>query len=99
MKSTARERITIGFRILSVIVSSTRGLKIVACAASIQSCLMDDPQFNEPRLALNRIYTRLGDKGDTSLVGGQRVAKDALRIESYGTVDELNAFVGLAGVT
>jgi cob(I)alamin adenosyltransferase len=52
--------------------------------------------FNEPRLALNRIYTRRGDQGETSLVGGQRVQKDHLRIESYGTVDELNAFVGVA---
>ncbi len=52
--------------------------------------------FNEPRIALNRIYTRLGDSGETSLVGGQRLLKDAPRIECYGTVDELNAFVGLA---
>lgn len=57
---------------------------------------MDEPTFNEPRLALNRIYTRGGDRGDTSLVGGQRVPKDALRIECYGTVDELNAFLGVA---
>jgi cob(I)alamin adenosyltransferase len=55
--------------------------------------------FNEPRLALNRIYTKRGDKGETSLVGGQRVAKDALRIECYGTVDELNAFIGQACAT
>lgn len=53
-----------------------------------------DAPFNEPRLALNRIYTRRGDGGDTTLVGGQRVPKDALRIECYGTVDELNSFVG-----
>lgn len=52
--------------------------------------------FNEPRIALNRIYTRRGDSGETSLAGGQRLPKDALRIECYGTVDELNAFVGLA---
>jgi len=52
--------------------------------------------FNEPRLALNRIYTKGGDRGETSLVGGQRLPKDALRIEAYGTVDELNAFVGAA---
>ena len=57
---------------------------------------MEDKAFNEPRLALNRIYTRRGDAGETSLAGGQRVAKDSLRIESYGTVDELNAFVGAA---
>jgi cob(I)alamin adenosyltransferase len=56
-------------------------------------------KFNEPRIALNRIYTRAGDGGLTRLVGGQRVAKDDLRIEAYGTVDELNAFTGLARVT
>ena len=55
--------------------------------------------FDEPRIALNRIYTKRGDAGETSLVGGQRVPKDALRIEAYGTVDELNAFVGLAAVS
>jgi cob(I)alamin adenosyltransferase len=60
---------------------------------------MDEKAFREPRLALNRIYTRGGDSGTTSLVGGQRLAKDALRIESYGTVDELNSCVGLASVT
>ncbi len=44
---------------------------------------------------LTRIYTRGGDDGTTSLVGGRRVEKDHLRIESYGTVDELNATIGL----
>jgi cob(I)alamin adenosyltransferase len=57
---------------------------------------VEDPVFSEPRLALNRIYTKLGDAGQTSLAGGQRVPKDDPRIESYGTVDELNAFVALA---
>ena len=52
--------------------------------------------FNEPRLAINRVYTRRGDQGETALVGGQRVRKNALRIEAYGTVDELNSFIGLA---
>jgi cob(I)alamin adenosyltransferase len=60
---------------------------------------MDSQTFNEPRLGLNRIYTKTGDKGETSLVGGQRLPKDALRIEAYGTVDELNAFVGAACLT
>ncbi len=60
---------------------------------------MANETFNEPRIALNRIYTRAGDAGQTQLVGGQRVAKHALSIESYGTVDELNAFVGAARVT
>jgi len=41
-----------------------------------------------------KIYTKTGDAGETALFGGQRVPKDALRIEAYGTVDELNAFLG-----
>jgi cob(I)alamin adenosyltransferase len=45
---------------------------------------------------LTKIYTRSGDKGQTRLVGGQKVAKDSPRIDCYGTVDELNACVGLA---
>ena len=60
---------------------------------------MDDAKFNEPRLALNRIYTKAGDKGQTSLAGGQRISKDARRIDCYGTVDELNAFTGMACVS
>ena len=55
--------------------------------------------FDNPRVALNRIYTKGGDKGETGLAGGQRVPKDSPRIEAYGTVDELNAFIGLASVT
>jgi len=45
---------------------------------------------------LTRIYTRTGDAGETGLVGGQRIKKNALRIEAYGTVDELSTIVGLA---
>jgi cob(I)alamin adenosyltransferase len=45
---------------------------------------------------LTRIYTRTGDDGTTGLVGGQRVKKNALRIETYGTVDELSSVIGLA---
>ena len=43
----------------------------------------------------SKIYTRGGDKGTTSLIGGTRVHKSHLRIESYGTIDELNAHLGL----
>jgi len=60
---------------------------------------MGKETFEEPRLAINRVYTRTGDQGETGLAGGQRVPKDGARIEAYGTVDELNAFLGAARVT
>jgi cob(I)alamin adenosyltransferase len=60
---------------------------------------MDEKPFDDPRIALNRIYTKRGDTGQTSLAGGQRVSKDSARIEAYGTVDELCAFTGLAVVS
>jgi cob(I)alamin adenosyltransferase len=60
---------------------------------------MSKGPFDEPRVAINRVYTRGGDRGETSLAGGQRVPKDGARIEAYGTVDELNSFVGAARVT
>lgn len=47
-------------------------------------------------VVLNRIYTRTGDAGDTALGDGRRVPKNAARVNAYGTVDELNAFVGVA---
>jgi cob(I)alamin adenosyltransferase len=42
-----------------------------------------------------KIYTKTGDKGFTSLIGGTRVSKDNIRIESYGTIDELNSYIGM----
>ena len=42
-----------------------------------------------------KIYTRTGDKGKTALIGGTKVPKNNIRIESYGTIDELNSFIGL----
>jgi cob(I)alamin adenosyltransferase len=47
-------------------------------------------------IRITRVYTRRGDKGDTDLVGGPRVPKDSSRIAAYGTVDELNAALGMA---
>jgi cob(I)alamin adenosyltransferase len=47
-------------------------------------------------VTLNKIYTKSGDKGTTALATGERVPKHALRIESYGTVDETNSVIGVA---
>ena len=47
-------------------------------------------------ISITRVYTRTGDLGETALVGGKRVPKDSPRIAAYGTIDELNAVVGLA---
>lgn len=55
--------------------------------------------YNDPKLAITKVYTKTGDKGTTALVGGQRVPKNHARIEAYGTVDELNSFVGALVVT
>ncbi|MGK3963044.1 cob(I)yrinic acid a,c-diamide adenosyltransferase [Sorangium sp. So ce118] len=55
--------------------------------------------FSAPKITISRVYTRQGDGGQTRLVGGQLVPKDDARIETYGTVDELNALVGAARQT
>jgi cob(I)alamin adenosyltransferase len=47
-------------------------------------------------IRINRVYTRTGDGGQTRLVGGAVVSKDSLRVEAYGTVDELNSILGIA---
>ncbi len=47
----------------------------------------------------SNVYTRTGDRGTTSLVGGTRVAKDSPRLEAYGTVDELNSWLGLIALS
>lgn len=73
------------------------GKESIVASASMED--VSDSKYSDPRVALNRIYTKTGDAGETSLAGGQRVPKDAARIEAYGTVDELSAFVGLASVT
>src|SRR5690242_8286460 len=60
---------------------------------------MSHEPFDAPRVAINRVYTRRGDHGETSLAGGQRTPKDSLRIQAYGTIDEFNAFLGAARAT
>ena len=61
--------------------------------------MSDDQTFNDPKLAINRVYTKKGDRGETRLVGGQKVRKSHPRIESYGTLDELNSVLGMARQT
>jgi cob(I)alamin adenosyltransferase len=53
---------------------------------------MKDPQLS---IMSTKIYTKTGDRGTTSLIGGTKVLKSHLRIEAYGTVDELNSYIGL----
>jgi len=51
--------------------------------------------IDQPYQKYMKIYTKTGDKGTTSLVGGTRISKADLRIDTYGTVDELNSYIGL----
>ena len=46
-------------------------------------------------MKITKVYTRTGDKGETSLVGGVRIKKSDIRLEAYGTVDELSAHLGM----
>ena len=50
-------------------------------------------------MRISKVYTRTGDSGKTRLAGGQEVWKDAVRVEAYGTVDELSAVIGVARAT
>jgi cob(I)alamin adenosyltransferase len=55
--------------------------------------------FDTLMVRLNKIYTRTGDQGDTSLTGGKRVKKHDLRVRAFGAVDEANAAIGIARLT
>jgi len=56
---------------------------------------MSKDKFKDPNIIINKVYTKTGDRGKTSLVGGQKVSKSDLRIHAYGEVDELNSIVGI----
>lgn len=62
---------------------------------TINLYFLQDILLKKCSFVIMKIYTKTGDKGQTSLVGGTRVSKTELRIEAYGTVDELNSYVGL----
>ena len=56
---------------------------------------MSDKKYKDPTFTISKVYTKTGDKGKTSLVGGQKVLKSNIRIHAYGEIDELNSVVGL----
>ena len=56
---------------------------------------MTDKKTKLPKIRINKVYTRTGDSGKTRIIGGEEQWKDNVRVEAYGTVDELNAFIGL----
>ena len=55
---------------------------------------MSKDKYNNPKITISKVYTRTGDLGITSLVGGQSVPKSDLRICTYGKIDELNSYIG-----
>jgi cob(I)alamin adenosyltransferase len=58
--------------------------------------IVPEEKYDQPRIRLDRIYTRTGDEGQTGLASGRRVSKDHPRLECCGAVDELNATIGVA---
>jgi len=84
----------------SVSYASGRWVFLLGRPSALGKSLRADPgrqrTIARPMPKLTRIYTRTGDDGTTGLVGGQRIKKSALRIESYGTIDELSSAIGLA---
>ena len=56
---------------------------------------MSDKKYKDPTFTISKVYTKTGDKGKTSLVGGQKVLKSNVRIDGYGQIDEHNSVVGL----
>jgi cob(I)alamin adenosyltransferase len=61
--------------------------------------LVPEAKYSDPKFRLSKIYTKGGDKGETSLVNGRRIPKDDPKIDAYGTIDELNAQIGVACVS
>lgn len=56
---------------------------------------MNKKKYKDPTFTISKVYTKTGDDGKTSLVGGQKVLKSNIRIHAYGEIDELNSVVGL----
>ena len=56
---------------------------------------MTDKNYNQPRISINKVYTKKGDNGSTNIVGGHKVDKSSNRIKAFGEIDELNVIVGM----
>ena len=56
---------------------------------------MSNKKYKDPTFTISKVYTKTGDDGKTSLVGGQKVLKSNVRIHAYGEIDELNSIVGI----
>ena len=56
---------------------------------------MNKKKYKDPTFTISKVYTKTGDAGKTSLVGGQKVLKSNVRIHAYGEIDELNSVIGL----
>ena len=56
---------------------------------------MNKNKFKNPKIAINKVYTKKGDGGNTHLVGGVNISKSDIRIDAYGDLDELNSLIGL----
>ncbi|WP_022819736.1 cob(I)yrinic acid a,c-diamide adenosyltransferase [Fusobacterium russii] len=57
---------------------------------------MADKNDEKKYVSISKVYTRRGDKGETDLLGGSKAKKDSLKVDSYGCIDEVSAFIGLA---
>jgi len=55
---------------------------------------LDDKKYNKPNITINKVYTKVGDKGFTYLVGGHKIKKNSLRIKVFGDIDQLNVLIG-----
>ena len=56
---------------------------------------MKDKKYSQPKIKINKVYTRKGDKGKTAIVGGHKVNKSSIIIKAFGDIDELNVVVGI----
>ena len=56
---------------------------------------MKNKNYNKPKIIINKVYTKKGDNGNTSIIGGHKVSKSSKRINAFGEIDELNVIVGM----